>query len=785
MNHLSPLNKDNFRNTVDTYLSYWRWIVLSLIAAMIIAFIYLRYATYEYQSKASIKLNDEKSNNKLPEISALQNYGLFSDNMTNVIDEIEVIKSRTIITKVVEELNLNVRYFVSGHLKEQEIYFDPPINLNFIASDSVIKVIDTTLYLSITDANNFKLFKKDSKKLFVLNEGEGTDYSFGEVIKTGYGDLIITPNIGKYGTENESHIKVDIKPIDIVVESYKKKIDIRNTKSSNVLTLSLNENIRDKAKIILNKVIEKYNEDAVYDKEQIVKITSDFINNRLEIVSNELEKVDLTAEGLKKDNRLTDLASQSNIFLQSEKENETKLINASNQLQLIDYMNGYISENNPDSDLLPVNIGISDNSVSESTKRYNDLVLQRDRILRNSSDKNPIVVNLNIQIKSIKDNINQSLNSLKSSTQITVNSLKREDERISSLIFATPRKERQFRDITRQQSIKESLYLYLLEKREETAITLGMSSPNAKIVESAYTSILPMSPKKNIVYLAALILGLFLPIGFIYLRDLLDTKVHTKEDVAERVKAPFIGDIPKSSSKKSKRIISKIDYSPKAEAFRMIRTNLSFMLKSIVNGERSKTIFVTSTTAQEGKSHTSVNLAISLSYSEKKVLLVETDIRVPKVEDYLKVKSKKGLTDYISDPSVTLKDVILSVDDNKYLDVISSGTIPPNPAELLMSDRVNFMFEKIKRDYDYIIVDTAAVGLVTDTLLISHFADMFIYVISADSLDKRKLHIAKAMFEEKRLPNMTILLNSTSRKNGYGYGYGYGTNPKKKWYQFR
>ena len=388
------------------------------------------------------------------------------------------------------------------------------------------------------------------------------------------------------------------------------------------------------------------------------------------------------------------------------------------------------------------------------------------------------------QIRALKDNLNSSLANIKTTSEITLESLNKVDARISSQIFSAPKKERQFRDITRQQSIKESLYLYLLQKREETAISLGMSSPNAKIIDYAYSSNLPVSPKKTITYFAAFLLGISLPVLFIFFLDLIDTKIHTKADVEKILNAPFIGDIPRSSIKKKSRLVTKVDYSPKAESFRMLRTNISFILKD-KKDKLANTIFVTSTTSQEGKSHTSINLARSLSFSNLKVLIVETDIRVPKVEDYLDVKGKKGITDFISDESLSIEDVTVSIKDNEFLDVIPSGNIPPNPSELLMSNRVKSLFENVKNKYDYIIVDTAAVGLVTDTLLISQFADMFIYVISANNLDKRQLHVAQTMLDENRLPNMTILLNGTKKKSGYGYGYGYGANPvKKKWYQF-
>ena len=781
-----PLNKDSFRDTIDIYLAKWKYIAIALLIALTAAFIYLRYANYEYKATASIKIREDNEANKLPEISSLQNYGIFAADFSRVEDEIEIIRSRRIIEQMVKDLKLNIKYYVQGRIKEQETYVDPPLALNFFESDSIINMVDTTLYINIKSETQFQMSSKSMKEIIRFNgKGNVSEQDFGNKITTSFGDIVITPNIGAYGTEIGSEIRVKLTPVDVVVEQYIDKVKVQSQPKSGILKLSVNERVKEKGILILDKLIEKYNEDAVYDKEEIVKVTSDFINNRLEVVSRELEQVDLTAESLKKSNRLSDIASQSSIFLQSEKENEAKLIATSNQLQLIDYMTDYMGDKNADSDLLPANVGITDSNIAQITKSHNELVLQRDRLLRNSTEKNPTVVNLNNQIRALKNNLNQSLNNLKESTQITLNTLNAEDARISSQIYATPQKERQFRDITRQQSIKESLYLYLLEKREETAITLGMSSPNAKIIDQAYSTTLPISPRKKIVYLAALLLGILIPIGIIYLLDLMDTKVHTKEDVAKYVKAPFLGDIPKSSSKKKKRLISKVDYSPKAEAFRMARTNLSFMLQNKAD-DSAKTIFVTSTTAQEGKSHTSINLASSISFSEKRVLLVETDIRVPRVEDYLGIgKNKHGLTDYISDKKISVEDIIVKSKDNEYLDVIPSGTIPPNPAELLMSDRMKDLFKNVKQKYDYVIVDTAAVGLVTDTLLISDHADMFIYVISASKLDKRQLHVAQTMYEESRLPNMCVLLNGTSKRKGYGYGYGYGASAKKKkWYQF-
>ncbi|WP_456441542.1 GumC family protein [Psychroserpens sp.] len=770
-------NKDTIINLMELYLSKWKLILVCVLIALTLAFLKIRYSTFLYEANATIKLKEDENSRSLSEISALQNGGMGS-TLPNVLDEIEVIKSRSIITEVVRDLKLNIKFYVTGKVIKKEVYSNPPLSINFFMGDSLLENINTSIYIKIISPQKFELSKVNTNDLFEFDDGESTTHSFGDKVMSSFGEFVVTPNIGTYGSSPGSYVEINLKPVHSVVQAYLSGINISTTDKSNVIKLSLQESIKEKARLIIDKVIEKYNEDVIIDKEKIVQITSDFITNRLNVVSNELEQVDFTAENLQKNNRLIALGSQSNIFLESERETGARINQTSNQLQLAEFMGDHLQNNESESDLLPADIGITDSNVSQITKSHNDLVLQRDRILKNSSDKNPTVINLNNQIDALKGNLSQSIDNIITTNKITLNNLNKENSRIRSQIYSAPAKERQFRDIKRQQDIKESLYLYLLQKREETAITLGMSSANAKVIDLAYTSSIPVSPKKKIIYLASLLIGLFIPISLIYAKDLVDNKVYTKEDVLRIVKAPFIGDIPKSDLKH--KVVKKVDYSPKAEAFRILRTNIDFMLqKSDVS---CKTVFVTSTTAQEGKSHTTTNLASSFSFSEKKTLLIETDIRVPRVNDYLKIKFDKGLTDYISDKSLSIKDVTVKQKDNPFLDVIPSGTIPPNPAELLMSDRINNLFESVKKEYDYIIVDTAAVGLVTDTLLISNHADIFLYVVSANNIDKRQLHIAQTMYEEKRLPNMVTLLNGSVKKKGYGYGYGNNPQRNKKWY---
>lgn len=782
----SPTNE--IKKTLDLYLSQWKLISIFVIVALTMAYAYLRYTTYQYQASATIKIKDEKQSQKLPSISQISKGSLFAEGTNEIKDEIEVMTSRTIITNIIKNLKLNVRYYEQGKIKEQEIYENPPIKINFFASDSIIHQVDTTFYIKVTSSSQFLMFRDDGKSIIDRDEAEGKPFSFGERIKTGFGDIVIVPNIGKFAPQVGSNLKATVSSVTSVVNKYQSSILTSSEEGSSVVKLTLRDNMPGKAVDILNQVIREYNNDVIADKEDVLKVTSDFINNRLELVFAELEEVDFTAEQLQKKNNLTALGSQADIYLESERQNEYQISNTTNTIQLIDYLQEEIQEKNKSSDLLPSNIGIADANVNQVTKNHNELVAQRDRLLKNSTEKNPVVINLNNQISALKENLENSLANMKKTSQITLNSLNEEDSRIGGRLFTAPTKQRQLRDIERQQSIKESLYLYLLEKREESAISLGMFSPNAKVIDTAYSNYRPVAPNKMITYLAALLLGLMIPVGLIYTKDLLDTKIYDKEDLMQILNIPYIGDIPLTSKKT--KLINKFDYSPKAEAFRIIRSNIDFLLKDQKNN--TKKIFVTSTRAQEGKSHTSTNLASSISFSEKKVLLIEMDIRVPTVMQALKEKpsTQVGLSDYLKDKSLLPNDIVTKLKDNDFLNVIASGTIPPNPSELLMSKRVEELFNYFEDKYDYIIVDASAVGLVSDTLLVSKFADMFIYVVSADNIDKRHLvAVAKPLFQEGRLPKMNLLLNGTDfGKKGYGYGYGYGDNhnpsKKKKWYQF-
>jgi len=412
---------------------------------------------------------------------------------------------------------------------------------------------------------------------------------------------------------------------------------------------------------------------------------------------------------------------------------------------------------------------------------YNILVLRRNRILKSSTIKNPLITNIDSQLNVLKNNLKSSFNTLRSSAQIQLDALARKKGQISSKIASVPIHEKEFKEIIRQQETKNALYLFLLQKREESIISNAVSIDKAKIIDEAYSNGQKVSPKKMTNYLGAIILGLLIPFLIIYIKDLLDTNVHDEKDI-KKLKIPYIGDVPLSASKKN-LYINDGDNSNIAEAFRYVRTNINFMLDSKNKG---KTVFVTSTQSKEGKTFTAINLASSLAISGKKTLLLAMDLRAPKILKYMGLEDVHGVTNFIKNNNLEVGDLVEKYLKIENLDIINSGDIPPNPVELLMSKRVREIFEYAKNNYEYIIVDTAPVGMVTDTIQISNFADLTLYVIKANYLDKRMLHIHEKLHKEQKLTNMAILINGSDHSKGaygYGYGYGYGDRKKKAWYK--
>lgn len=776
------------RAILEKYLIRWQWFVLGTLLCLAAAFIYLRYTTPQYQASTTILVKDEKKGGMLSELSAFADMGIGGGMKSNLDNEVEILKSRTLVERTIKELKFNVTMTSKGNVVDAEIYKNTPIKVDFI----------NTKPSFFTDKMSFEFNKLTDHTFELINtteEGQTAllstkkEFRYGEIIPTRNGDLIITKGITPKDSSliAERAINIVVTPLENVVASFQKRLNVNPiSKTSSVVEISIVDPVVSKAELFLDNLIRIYNEDAAADKSYISESTSKFVANRLLLITQELDGVEKDVEHFKTSNKLTDIETEAKLFIEGSTEYNKKRVEIEIQLNMVASMLDFIKKSTY-SDLLPTNmISAESGDAPNLMDSYNQLVLERNRILKSATAANPTVLKLDSQLASLKTNISESLRRLQANLNIQKRDLKSQEGLLDTKIGDIPVQERQFRVIARQQKVKEELYLYLLQKREETAISLAATEPNARVIDAAKASKIPVSPKKSIIYLAAMLLGLLIPFGILYVKELLDTKVKTRFDITDKFNIPFLGDVPKSLT--PNEIISTTSRTSSAEALRIVRTNLDFMLNQVPDG-KAKSIFMTSTIPGEGKTFISINLAGIFALSGKKVLLIGMDIRSPKLNEYIGLPCSKGLTDYLSTKGAVIGDYINKLDGFESFDVLLAGSIPPNPTEMLMSKKFDELFVQLKSEYDFILVDTAPVSLVSDTLIVAKHADTFVYVVRANHLDKRLLNIADSMHREKKLPNMAFLLNATDVAKGYGYGYGYGNYgygnapEKKPWYK--
>jgi tyrosine-protein kinase Etk/Wzc len=775
-------NDFQFKEFLNKYTTHWQWFALGVSVCLLLAFLYLRYTIPQYQASSTILVKDEKKGGMLSELSAFSDLGIGGGMKSNLDNEIEILKSRKLVESTVKKLNLNTALIVKGSVVDREIYQEAPIEVYFADKTNHFYENNIDLKFNELTATTFELENKSGSGTSKLLLSNTTTFRYGEQIPTRYGRLVITKSKFSSNGIKDYHKSLDIiiSPLENVVGSFQGRLKVEPvSKTSSVVAISITDPVVKKSEDFLNNLIQIYNEDAAADKNFISENTSKFIADRLTLITQELDGVEQDVESFKKSNQVTDIESEAKLFIEGSSEYDKKGVETEIQLNVVSSMLNFMKKST-NSDLLPSNIIAGDGDASGLISSYNQLVLDRNRILKSATSENPSVVKMDQQIASLKSTVASSLSRLQSTLNIQKRDLNNNEGILNAKIGKIPAQERQFRVIARQQKVKEELYLYLLQKREETAISLAATEPNARVVDTAKANKAPVSPKRNIVYLAGLLLGLLIPFGIIYTDDLLDTKIKSRMDLDGKTLIPFIGDVPTSDS--PSEIIKSESRTSSAEALRIIRTNLEFML-SKAEDSHAKTIFLTSTFPKEGKTFVSANLAATFALSGQKVLLIGMDIRNPRLDEYFTLP-ERGFTNYLSSKDLKLDDLIVKQDGFEDFHILPAGIIPPNPAELLMSKKVDLLFDELKSQYDYIIVDTAPVSLVTDTLLIAKHADCFIYVARANFLEKRMLNIPNTLYKEQKLPNLCLLLNDTDSTKGYGYGYGYGAKVQKEpWYK--
>ena len=763
----------NIKDEVLKYLKFWPIIIFSFTLSVTLAFLHLKFATHIYESQTTILIKDQ-NNSAVSELAAFDDLGIGSTALSpsSFDNEIEIIKSKRLLGHVVDNLELTTNYIDEDNFKSVYIYKNIPFKVLFSLDNSLL--LNKNFYIKMLSKTQFAMKEKKDEN--------SKTYNFGERIVLADAHITVVPTnddeFAKINYEDQHFVRIHFIDRENTVNRLQNSLSItQTTKYSSVLRLSIKGPNKDQGEAILNNLITVYNEDAINDRNLVSKNTANFIDNRLSIITAELDSVETDNVKFRERNEIINLETEGRLSLLNANELVKKRVELNTQVKLFDLMTEYLKTENQ-TELLPTNTGTALAGAEGQLENYNTLILERNRLLQNATELNPVVVQLTSQIESLKENILNSLKSVKRSFIIQKNDLDKEQYNITDKLSTMPNLSKGARDIARQQGIKESLYLYLLKKREETAISLAVATPKAKIVDKAYSLRGLVSPQKNITYLKFGTLGLLIPILLIYLKELFDTKIHNRDDVERYIsRLSFLGEIPIINNKDSD-VITANDRSVLAEIFRIIRTNIAYVLKRNTN-EKDNVIFVTSAVKGEGKTFVAYNLALTLNSTDKSVLLIGADIRNPQLHRYIdKEEWNIGLSEYLHDSTLDIETITNRANgDYGSFDLILSGHIPPNPAELLINSRFDNLIDEVKLKYDYIIVDTAPTLLVTDTLLISQKADMTVYVSRANYTDKKLIKHPKELIEEGKLKNVAFIINGVKMANlGYGsqYGYGYG-----------
>ena len=770
--------KIDIQQLLFKYIIHWPWFVGAVLVCLIGAWIYLRMATPVYNISATVLIKDDKKGGNTGSMVGLEELGLSGliSSSQNIDNELEVLRSKTLVKEVINLLNLYVSYTDEDGFPSKNMYKTSPVLVSLTPQEAEKltdpMVVEMALYgegglevnVTVGDKEYQKLFEK-LPAVFPMDEGTLAFFQSPDSLSLKKDTMEASSNI--------RHITAKIKSPMKVARAYCENLKIEPTsKTTSVAVISLKNSSLQRGQDFINQLLEMYNRNTNNDKNEIAQKTAEFIDERINIISKELGSTEANLENFKRNAGITDLTSEAQIALTGNAEYEKKRVENRTQISLIEDLRKYIRGN--EYEVLPGNIGLQDPGLVATIERYNEMLVERKILLRTSTENNPTIITMDTSIRAMKSNVQATLDGSLKGLLITKADLEREASRFSRRISDAPGQERQFVSIARQQEIKAGLYLMLLQKREENAIALAATANNAKIIDEAIADDIPVSPKRRMIYLIALVLGIGIPVGVIYLIGLTKFKLEGRADVEKLTTIPIVGDIPLTDEKNEKDgsiAVFENQNNLMSETFRNIRTNLQFMLQN-----DKKVILVTSTVSGEGKSFISANLAISLSLLGKKVVIVGLDIRKPGLNKVFRLSTKeKGITLYLANPETDLMSLVQPSDINQNLYILPGGTVPPNPTELLARDGLDKAIEILKKSFDYVVLDTAPVGMVTDTLLIGRVADLSVYVCRADYTHKVEYTLINELAEEKKLPNLCTVINGVDlKRRKYGYYYGYG-----------
>ena len=763
-NNSSNRNEQSI-NLIDLlvyFASQWKWFLLSILVCGGIAWYSYARSPLVYFRSATVIIKDPSNKTSTTGLDRFDNI----INKVNVANEILQFRSKKLMREVVQRLHADISYQVEDGLRNNELYTQSPVLLSFPDA-----LPEQHFALTVTPKDTNSVILSDFSG---IEAASSLTIPMNDTVTLGKGMRVVATPTNYYAQSwLGTAIRVQKLPVESMVNYYKGALGIQQEEEeSSILTLALKDGSAARAEDVLNTLINVYNEEAVKDKNQVAVNTANFINERLIIIENELGGVESELESFKQRNQIVDIASSAGMYMSESQKYNTDALELETQLRLANFIKDYLTDPAKETDLIPSNTGIGDMNIESQISLYNTAKLKRDRLIDDSSENNPVVQELNNSLRAMKQNIIRAVDNMIVSLNVQRSDAQNREMRAQNRVTAIPAKERQLLSIERQQKVKEALYLYLLNKREENALSQAMADNNARVIDGAEGSNAPISPNRNRILLLGILVGVAIP-GLACLAILfMDTRVHSRKDFEGVVNVPFLGEIPQDKAegkrggmKDSSAPGSKEANSTVSEAFRILRTNMGFMARK---DTPQQVIILTSLNEGAGKTFIAKNLGMSLALAKKRVILIDMDIRRGTLSRKFHLH-KTGLTNYLADTDLTTDDIIQHQDG---FDIIAAGAVAPNPAELLMDKRLDELVGELRKRYDYIVVDSVPVGVIADAAISNRIADLTIFVARAGRLDRRQLPDIELLYEENKLHNMALVLNGADLHRRYGY-YGY------------
>ncbi|TKC05255.1 GumC family protein [Pedobacter frigoris] len=765
-------NFDNEENSIDLkkvfnkLIDKWHWFIFSVFICLVASFLYSRYTPPTYQIKARLLVNDdEKGGGISKQAGALMDLGGLMGGKNSVDNEVEILKTRFLMEQVVRQMELNIVYTRKSNLISRELY-RAPFKLNIIKGIDTIR--QTRLSVEELSGDRLKISSDHFEKDVKWNENFDV---------AGIGTLNLTQNNGLKMPEGEYFVTVS--SIDSRVAALMKQLSVNvSNKQVSIIDLGLSYTLPNKGEDVLNALINRYAEANLSDKNAIADSTYRFITERLNLIASELGDVENKVESFKQQNKLADMTEQGKLLVQNSGEFASELAKAETQVTVLSDLEDYLKDETKNKRVFPTSLLPQDLIFSNLMNQYNSLLIERDKQLLGLTEESPFIQNIDTQITGLRKGILSNIQSTKNSFVVTRNKLRTQLKEAEGQIGGVPQIEKNYLKLARKQQIKQELYIFLMQKAEETAISKTSNISIAKMIDPPKSEVLPTSPKKSGIYLAGLLFGIIIPILIILGKEVLNTSISTKEEILALTQVPVVGEISHNLSSDN-LIVANQSRSSISEQFRALRTNLSFYLKT----KDEKIILLTSSMSGEGKSFTAINLGNILALAGKKVLLMELDLRKPGLSAKLDVNNDVGFSNYTISPDINVKDIVKPLKINQNMFIISSGPLPPNPAETIMSENTPLLIDELKKQFDYIIMDAPPVGIITDAQLLSQYADVTLYLVRQKVTQKAQLSIVEDLYRKGKMKNLGIVVNDIASKYyGYGYGYGnYGENDSGSW----